>query len=308
LQSRWHLPSGTFFCSFFDRTLRSVFRRYNYLIQSAAIIAVILIALNAIFSFQGFKKESFMDRFDFHIDPILKRKEFYRLISSGFLHVSWVHLGMNMLALYFFTQTLVMETGIIPYFVIYFASLIGGNLLALFLRKNHGDYRAVGASGAVSGLVFAFIALGVGDGIQLIFIPVPIPGWIFGVIYVAYSIYGIKSRKDNIGHEAHLGGGIVGMIVMVLFQPNLIIENYLTIGLMLIPTAVFLVLIVKKPNLLLINKKNRGEKPKESIDHQFNANKLSKEKELDHLLDKIGLKGIDSLSKKEKMRLEELSK
>jgi membrane associated rhomboid family serine protease len=308
LQSRWHLPSGTFFCSFFDRTLRSVFRRYNYLIQSAAIIAVILIALNAIFSFQGFKKESFMDRFDFHIDPILKRKEFYRLISSGFLHVSWVHLGMNMLALYFFTQALVIETGIIPYFVIYFASLIGGNLLALFLRKNHGDYRAVGASGAVSGLVFAFIALGVGDGIQLIFIPVPIPGWIFGVIYVAYSIYGIKSRKDNIGHEEHLGGGIVGMIVMVLFQPNLIIENYLTIGLMLIPTAVFLVLIVKKPNLLLINKKNRGEKPKESIDHQFNANKLSKEKELDHLLDKIGLKGIDSLSKKEKMRLEELSK
>lgn len=308
MQSRWHLPSGTFFCSFFDRTLRSVFRRYNYLIQSAAIIAVILIALNAIFSFQGFKKESFMDRFDFHIDPILKRKEFYRLISSGFLHVSWVHLGMNMLALYFFTQTLVMETGIIPYFVIYFASLIGGNLLALFLRKNHGDYRAVGASGAVSGLVFAFIALGVGDGIQLIFIPVPIPGWIFGVIYVAYSIYGIKSRKDNIGHEAHLGGGIVGMIVMVLFQPNLIIENYLTIGLMLIPTVVFLVLIVKKPNLLLINKKIRGEKPKESIDHQFNANKLSKEKELDHLLDKIGLKGIDSLSKKEKMRLEELSK
>jgi membrane associated rhomboid family serine protease len=278
------------------------------LIQSAAIIAVILIALNAIFSFQGFKKESFMDRFDFHIDPILKRKEFYRLISSGFLHVSWVHLGMNMLALYFFTQALVIETGIIPYFVIYFASLIGGNLLALFLRNNHGDYRAVGASGAVSGLVFAFIALGVGDGIQLIFIPVPIPGWIFGVIYVAYSIYGIKSRKDNIGHEAHLGGGIVGMIVMVLFQPNLIIENYLTIGLMLIPTVVFLVLIVKKPNLLLINKKIRGEKPKESIDHQFNANKLSKEKELDHLLDKIGLKGIDSLSKKEKMRLEELSK
>lgn len=308
MQSRWHLPSGTFFCSFFDRTLRSVFRRYNYLIQSAAIIAVILIALNAIFSFQGFKKESFMDRFDFHIDPILKRKEFYRLISSGFLHVSWVHLGMNMLALYFFTQALVIETGIIPYFVIYFASLIGGNLLALFLRNNHGDYRAVGASGAVSGLVFAFIALGVGDGIQLIFIPVPIPGWIFGVIYVAYSIYGIKSRKDNIGHEAHLGGGIVGMIVMVLFQPNLIIENYLTIGLMLIPTVVFLVLIVKKPNLLLINKKIRGEKPKESIDHQFNANKLSKEKELDHLLDKIGLKGIDSLSKKEKMRLEELSK
>ncbi|MFT7614742.1 MAG: membrane associated rhomboid family serine protease [Parvicellaceae bacterium] len=278
------------------------------MIQSAAIIAVILIALNAIFSFQGFKKESFMDRFDFHIDPILKRKEFYRLISSGFLHVSWVHLGMNMLALYFFTQALVIETGIIPYFVIYFASLIGGNLLALFLRNNHGDYRAVGASGAVSGLVFAFIALGVGDGIQLIFIPVPIPGWIFGVIYVAYSIYGIKSRKDNIGHEAHLGGGIVGMIVMVLFQPNLIIENYLTIGLMLIPTVVFLVLIVKKPNLLLINKKIRGEKPKESIDHQFNANKLSKEKELDHLLDKIGLKGIDSLSKKEKMRLEELSK
>jgi len=276
--------------------------------RSAAIIAVILIALNAIFSYQGLKKEAFMSRFDFHIDPILKRKEYYRMVSSGFLHVSWIHLGMNMVALYFFTQTLVGETGIVPYFVIYFSSLVGGNLLALFIRKNNGDYKAVGASGAVSGLVFAFIALGSGEGIQLLFIPVPIPGWIFGAIYVAYSIYGIRAKNDNVGHEAHLGGGIVGMIVMVLYQPDLLVKNYLAIGIMLIPTIVFLILIVKRPQVLLINKKIKNAKPKESIDHQFNAQKLSKEKELNRLLDKIGSKGMNSLSSKEKARLEELSK
>jgi len=276
--------------------------------QEAAIIAVILIVINGIVSYLGIKNSSFLDKYAFHVDRILIQKQYFRLITSGFLHGGWVHLAMNMWALYIFTERLVPIIGVVPFFVIYFGSLIGGNLLALFIHRNHGDYRAVGASGAVSGLVFAFIALLPDQPLGIMFIPVAIPGWIFGVIYILYTIYGIKSDKDNIGHEAHLGGGVIGMIIMIVFQPYLLKSNYLPIGLMLIPTFIFLILIVKRPELLFLNLSFKKSKPIDSIDHQFNANKVSKENELNQLLDKISDQGIDQLTEREKTRLEELSR
>ncbi|MBC7863193.1 MAG: rhomboid family intramembrane serine protease [Bacteroidia bacterium] len=272
-------------------------------------VALILIIANFAFSYFGLTKISFFEKYKFEVDKILINKEYYRLITSGFLHVSWVHLIFNMMSLYAFSGLLEFEIGWLNFTLIYFASLIGGDLLALFVHRNHGDYSAVGASGAVCGIIFASIALFPGMGVGFFGLPLSIPSWLYGIAFVAISIYGIKSAKSNIGHEAHLGGALVGMLVALALHPYALLENYLTILIISIPTIAFIVIILLKPHVLLINTNFFRKQPKNyTIDHKYNEKKLNKQQELDRLLDKISSKGIDSLSSKEKEKLKEYSK
>jgi membrane associated rhomboid family serine protease len=124
-------------------------------------------------------------------------------------------------------------------------------MLSLFIHQHHGNYRAIGASGAVCGIIFAAIALFPGIEIGFIFIPIPIPGWIFGIIYALYTIYGIKSNLGNIGHEAHLGGGIIGLLVAIALVPSVLTTNLFAISMIAIPTLGFIVVLIVKPNLLI---------------------------------------------------------
>ena len=172
-------------------------------------IGLIILIVNVIFSYKGFTNEQFFDGYKFEVDRILVNKDYKRLITSGFLHVNWTHLIFNMVSLIFFSGSVESYLGGVQFLIIYMASLIGGNLFTLLIHKNHGDYNAVGASGAVCGIIFASIALFPGMGVGIFFIPFSIPGWLYGVLYVLYSIYGIKSTKGNIGHEAHLGGALI---------------------------------------------------------------------------------------------------
>lgn len=174
-----------------------------------------------------------------------------RLISSGFLHVSWQHLLFNMFSLYMFSDSVELVLGSGKFLLIYFTSLVGGNLLSLLVHKNHSDYSAVGASGAVSGIIFAAIALQPSIGIGMFFIF--IPGWIYGILFVGISIYGIKSQKDNIGHDAHLGGALIGMLAAIALEPEALRYNYIVISLITIPAMVFIYLIITKPHLLLVD-------------------------------------------------------
>lgn len=273
------------------------------------IVGLILIVLNVLFSYKGLKDVLFFDNYKFVVDKLLISKEYQRLITSGFLHVSWIHLLFNMFSLYAFSGLLESHLGAGSFLLIYFSSLIGGDLLALFVHRHHGDYSAVGASGAVCGIIFASIALFPDLGIGLFGLPISIPGWIYGLVYVLYSIYGIKSNKDNIGHEAHLGGALIGLVTAIIVQPIAFTQNYFTILIIAMPTLVFIYLIIARPHVLMIdNFYFKTHKKHYNIDHQYNENKVNKQKELDKLLDKISLKGIDSLSKKEKQKLEELSK
>src|SRR5664279_1898625 len=175
---------------------------------NTGIITLILIIVNIAFSYKGFTNETFFEGYKFEVDRILINKDYKRLVTSGFLHVSWTHLILNMFSLYAFSGSIESDLGGLQFLLIYFVSLVGGNLLCLFIHRNHGDYSAVGASGAVSGIIFASIALYPGMGIGFFGLPFSIPGWLYGILYVLYSIYGIKSGKDNIGHEAHLGGAL----------------------------------------------------------------------------------------------------
>ncbi len=272
------------------------------------IIGFILVLINFVFTYRGLTNSSFQERYKFEVDAILISKQYERLITSGFLHVNWLHFIFNMVALLAFSSVLEMQIGIFNFLIIYFASLIGGDLLSLFVHRNHGNYSAVGASGAVFGIVFAYIVCFPNADIGLFLIPFEIPGWIFALLMIAMSIYGIKSNKSNIGHDAHLGGALIGVLTTILIFPKILLANYIFILAITIPAIVFIYLIVTKPHLLLIdNFYYNNNKKYFSIEQKYHDTKANQQKELDKLLDKISAKGIESLSKSEKEKLNKLS-
>jgi len=122
-------------------------------------------------------------------------------------------------------------------------------------------------------------------------------------------MYGIQSKSDNIGHDAHLGGALIGMLIAILMRPTSLMDNDFTILLILVPTSIFIIISISKPHLLLLNR-NIFEKPPRyyDIDHKYNEERVDKQKEIDRILEKVSKKGFDSLSNKELKRLNELSK
>ncbi len=271
-------------------------------------LTFLLIVVNALVTYKGLKEVVFLNTFSFNVDKILINKDYKRIITAGFLHVDWMHFSFNIITLYFFGSYL--ETYLNPFLflTLYTISLVGGNLFALYIHRNHSDYSAIGASGAISGLVFASIALFPEMKIGLILFPISFPAWLYGIAYVLYSIYGIQSQKDNIAHEAHLGGGIAGLLFAIVIKPMVLTTNYIPILLIIIPTLIFLFLLIKKPHFLIVSNPFSRSKGFLTIEDKYNATKVSKEKELNAILDKINKKGYDKLSKKDKERLEQLSK
>lgn len=270
-------------------------------------ISGILILLNILISYRGFKDQFFFDKYSFKIDPVSVQKDYKRLITSGFLHVSWTHLIFNMFALYIFSGSLENVIGPVNYLIIYLGSLAGGNLLSLFIHRYHGDYSSVGASGAIFGIMFSAIAIFPGMHVGLFFLPA-IPGWLFGLAYVLFSIYGIKSRTNNIGHDAHLGGGITGMLIAVLLYPSVIYQNAFTLLIVAVPAIAFILFIINKPQALLIDNFFFKKHNYLTVEDKYNLKKRNRQHDLDQLLEKIHKNGINSLSRKEKEMLKEYSK
>ena len=270
-------------------------------------ISGILILINLIVSYRGFKDQFFFDRYAFKVDSVSIQKDYKRLVTSGFLHVSWTHLIFNMFSLYIFSGGLENSIGAFNYLLIYTAGLVGGNLLSMFIHKLHGDYSSVGASGAIFAIMFSAIAIVPGMKIGLFLLP-SIPGWLFGLVYVLFSIYGIKSRTSNIGHDAHLGGGLAGMLLAILLYPSIIIENTFAILVVAVPAIAFILFILYKPQALLIDNFFFKKHHYLTVEDKYNLKKRNKQQDLDRLLEKIHRSGIDSLSKKEKDLLKEYSK
>jgi membrane associated rhomboid family serine protease len=272
-------------------------------------INFILILANLIVSYNGLNNRRFYNRYVFQVEKILVYKDYKRLITSGFLHVSWMHLLFNMFTLYAFGGGLEENLGSLPYLLIYFASLIGGGLLSLYIHRNHAGYKSVGASGAIAGIIFGAIALYPNMSIRFFVIPLAIPAWIFGLAYMLISIYGIKSKKENVGHDAHLGGALIGMLIAILIRPSALVDNYLPILIISVPALIFLYVIITKPNFLLVdNYFFRNQEDFYNIDHKYNQEKANRQKEIDRILEKIHKKGMKSLTKEEKELLKRESK
>ncbi|CEN32798.1 rhomboid family intramembrane serine protease [Capnocytophaga cynodegmi] len=203
---------------------------------SLATLAIII--ANVLFSMQGFKDYSFFNKYKFGIREV-QRGEYMRMITSGFLHADWQHLIFNMITLFFFADVVIAYAGITHFVLVYIFSLVLGSLFALFFHRNEPYYTAVGASGAVTGILYASILFN--PQMLIIVFVIPMPAYIFGIGYLLYSIYGMKSRTDNIGHSAHFGGAVGGLIYALAYQPSLINREPLLIMGMLVPIALLFV-------------------------------------------------------------------
>ncbi|MGB5419782.1 rhomboid family intramembrane serine protease [Algibacter sp.] len=205
------------------------------------LVTIIIIAANVIISYKGFNDFSFFEKYKFNVGGV-KRGEQIRLFSAGFLHADTQHLLFNMLSLYFFADVVIALLSPIQFILIYIGSLLVGNLLSLYFHKNEYHYSAVGASGAVSGIIYSAILLQPGMNLYMFFIPIPIPAYLFGIGYLLYSIYGMKNRIGNIGHDAHFGGAVGGYLITLMLSPWLFETNLLMIGLLAIPIIILFAL------------------------------------------------------------------
>jgi membrane associated rhomboid family serine protease len=205
-----------------------------------SLITIFIIAINVIISFKGFKDRAFFEKYKFNIGDI-KAGSKHQIFTSGFLHVDTSHLFVNMLTLYFFANVVIYDLGSIGFIIVYLASLILGNLLSYFFHKNDLSYNAVGASGAVMGILYSAILLRPDMMLGLFFI-IPVPAYVFGIGYLFYTIYGMKKSIGNIGHDAHFGGAVGGFILTLVLAPWIFEQHLMMVLLLAIPIVILFVL------------------------------------------------------------------
>jgi membrane associated rhomboid family serine protease len=203
-------------------------------------ILIAIIVANVLFSYKGFNDITFFRKYEFHMGSVRSGDQI-RMLSSAFLHADFSHLIFNMITLYFFAPVVIGYLGSLSFIIIYFGSLIFGSLLTIVFHKNDYNYRAIGASGAVTGVLYSAILLQP-DMMLGIFFIIPMPAYIFGILYLLYSIYGMRAKNDNIGHTAHFGGAIGGYLITIASNPHLVVENTLMVVLLTIPIVVLFVM------------------------------------------------------------------
>lgn len=203
-------------------------------------ILIAIIIVNVLISFKGFNDLSFFRKYEFHMGSV-RSGEQIRIISSGFLHADIGHLFFNMITLYFFAPVVINYLGDFSFAIIYFGSLIFGSLLTILFHKNDYNYRAIGASGAVTGVLYSAILLQP-DMMLGIFFVIPMPAYLFGILYLLYSIYGMRAKNDNIGHTAHFGGAIGGYLITIISNPQLLIDHTFMVVLLTIPIIILFVM------------------------------------------------------------------
>lgn len=195
-------------------------------------ILIVLIVANVLASMKGFNDRVFFDRYKFQVGKI-KVGEQLRMVTSAFLHADWVHLGFNMYALWLFGSLVIRKFSPTNFLLIFFGSLLAGSMYSFYRHQKDNYYSAIGASGAVSGIMFSGIMLYPHETYRFIFFPfISFPAWALGIGYLIYSIYGMKKQLGNIGHSAHLGGAIGGFVLTLFLRPSVYSNSPLLIGAM----------------------------------------------------------------------------
>lgn len=218
------------------------------------LVVMLLILIAVLVSLNGFRDQSFFERYAFFVGGILRNRQYERFLVSTFLHVDYIHLFFNIFSFYSFAIELVNFTGQIFLLLLFFGSGIGGDFLALLIHRKHAGYRAVGASGAVSGVIFSSVLLLPGGSILIFPFPFGIPPWLFAILFVLFSVYGIGRQSGNIGHEAHLGGALCGILITALVYPSALLEHWFLTIVLVLPVALFLFVYLKNPQSLHLGK------------------------------------------------------
>jgi len=215
------------------------------MLQNIPPVGILIIGLNILFSLIGFKNDIFFEKYRFHIGSI-KAGDYYRLLSSGFLHVNTTHILFNMFTFYFFVNIVVGILGTNSFLLLFIGSLLAGNLFGYYFHYKDNYYSAVGASGAVTGVLFSALLLYPEIELMLFLIPIPIPGYLFGIVYLSYTLYGMKTQNDNIGHTAHFGGAIGGIVITLFLMPNVIYKSVFMLSILSFALIIAGVLLYRK--------------------------------------------------------------
>lgn len=185
-------------------------------------MTILLIAMTVVVSIAGFGNTRVVESTIFSPPAVLRRREWHRLVTYGFVHADGTHLLFNMFTLYFFgtfvENVLRPRIGSVGYIVFYLAALVFSILPSLWRHRNDTRYLSLGASGAVSAVLFAFILLRPWQTIYVFVLPVP--AILFAVAYVAYTIWAERTRRDKVNHSAHLWGAAFGVIFLVALEPR----------------------------------------------------------------------------------------
>lgn len=269
---------------------------------------IIVLVVTAITSLYAFRRPDIKERWVLNPQAILADKQFDRMITSGLIHADWMHFGFNAFSFYSFGRNIEEVYGAWTLLLIYVSSILGGSLLSLIIHRNH-DYRALGASGGVCGIIFASIFLLPGSSITMFPLPMGVPAWLYAVLFLVGSFVAHRKQSDNIGHDAHLGGAIVGLLASAAMYPGLIFAApWMFAGVLCLSLAILMVLIFD-PAHLLERHLLTGSSPGSSRAREYDENRARNKKkaEIDLLLDKVAKEGLDKLSVSERKKLDGLS-
>lgn len=190
-------------------------------------ITYLIIGVTVLVSYLAFQNSELADKLQFNAAKIIHQKQYYRLVSHAFIHGSWSHLLVNMFVLYFFGRGIEQYFGYyfgnratLYYLLLYFGGILTSNVWSLIKHQNNYYYNAVGASGAVSAMLFAFIFFNPWEPLYL-FAILPIPGIVFAIGYLLYSYQMSKRKNDNVAHDAHILGAVFGFLFPILLRPEL---------------------------------------------------------------------------------------
>jgi membrane associated rhomboid family serine protease len=274
-------------------------------------VTILVLIGTAVVSALAFQRPGLWERLMFKPLEILRGQQYERLITSGLIHADWGHLAWNALSFFLFGRHIEGIYGPITLLAVYLAGIVGGSLLSLVIHRNDMDYRALGASGGVCGVIFASIFLLPGGAIYMFFIPVGIPPYLYAIIFLVTSFISHRRKSDNIGHDAHLGGAIVGLLTATVLYPHMVFAAPVLFVTVLVLALGILYYLIRDPGGVLEFQLGAGrEHQGNQRYHRYDEARERREKleEIDRLLDKVAAHGIGSLSNADRQRLERLSK
>ena len=189
-------------------------------------ITIVIVAVTVLVSWRAFNDRALLERLILWPPAVERRKQYDRLLGYGFVHADWMHLIFNMITLWSFGTAVerVFSEWITPvgYVLFYLSAIVVSILPTYITHRNDANYRSLGASGGVSAVLFAFILFDPWSTLIIFPIPVPIPAFLFAILYVGYSIWMDRRGRDNVNHSAHLWGAAYGVLFTLVLEPKVL--------------------------------------------------------------------------------------
>lgn len=195
---------------------------------NVAPVASVIFVFTIVTSLYAFYDNSVYGKFMLHPYSVSKGSNIYTLITSGLIHADWMHLFFNMFTFYAFAFTLERLMGSWQFGLLYFLGLVLSDIPTVFKQKDNFHYNSLGASGAISAVLFSYILFNPMSKIYIMFIPIGIPAVVFGFLYLIYCAYAARNSRDHINHDAHFFGALTGLIFTIIFVPG-IIQNFISV-------------------------------------------------------------------------------